>query len=180
MELTNSDGTGTSQQGPQQPATKKLLVTFLNGREFEVEYSYDPTKAPKDRVEIIGPGVDEVLFGGMKIPIGEPNNYEYVFDKKRSKNKENPSVDQILRHEYCYEHVEWWLEEYLKPAIAFQEGTREYYQMIENVCRRDTVTLSIHSPEFVSTPNKLLDIVKQRVCSRVLRRTCGSKSKSKQ
>lgn len=170
MQSTSSDGAGTSQQRPQQPAKKEMTLTFLNGRKIGIKYYYDRKKAPKDRVSLRANGVDEVLLGGMKIPIGEPFNYEFVFEE------ENIGSKKISRHDFCDEHIVWWFAEYLNPAIAFREGKRDYYEMIKATCCQETVALANRAPELLYSPEMLLHIVKRRVCSRLRCRAYSSGS----
>ncbi len=161
MESTSSDVAGTSQQRSQQPVKKEITLTFLDGRKLKVKYYYDRTKAPRDRIALRMPGLDEVLLGGMKIPIGEPFRYEFVFEE------ENIGSKQISRHDFCNEHIVWWFAEYLNPAIAFQEGKRDYYEMIKATCCEKTVALANRAPELLCSPEMLLHIVQRRLCSRL-------------
>lgn len=142
--LRNDKEAGTSQEQLGQLSRRKFEATFLNGKEIEVEYDYDPGRLHRDRVKI---NLQDLLrvFGGITMPPDgrkfvstfdaedclktNPNLHECSggtfihcshFDAELEKEGDMSPCDHF--HHYSPRHVDAWFKFYLTTAIMLREG----------------------------------------------------------
>lgn len=152
-------------------STRNVKATFLNGKEIEVEYDYDPERLHRDRVKI---HVRDLLrvFGGITMP---PDGSEFVstFDAEKYL-KTNPELHECLGstsiccshlgadserekdmsqcdhfHHYSPQHVDAWFKFYLTVAIMLREGAYAEVFELESSLDDDWLTTgNFLTPEY--------------------------------
>lgn len=165
-----SEKAGTSQELQRQPSTSKFRATFLNGKEIEVEYTYQRKGLHQDRIKINLQGLLPVFGGIMPPGVMNFNNISDVKDflkktpdlRKCSNgiytpcSDSGPNWDQYGTkcysdhfHHYCPAHVNAWFKYYLTKTIMLREG--DYAGLLEeesNTAYPATGTLPPPTPKY--------------------------------
>ncbi len=165
--LSSDEEAGTSEELLGQQSTRKFEATFLNGKEIEVEYTYEREGLDGIRIRINLQALLPVL-GGIISP--DTRKFVSIFHVK-DLLKTNPNLHECSVyglynscfnldggleeggdkcphdhfHHYCPEHVNAWFKYYLTVAIILREGDYAELVKLSNPKDADYLTTEIRS-----------------------------------
>ncbi|ULM71670.1 repeat element 25 protein [Diadegma fenestrale ichnovirus] len=142
---------------------RSITATLFNGKQLEIQYTFDPLRSKEDRVLIARHCLSPVIGGSL---LRDKNEFTSIPEIVKFVNMhvhlnmcsdcqfascpchirghfrmcpekfEKPQVDECEYehfHHYCSVHVASWFENYLLLLILFQESRQLFDQEIANV-----------------------------------------------
>ncbi|BAF45743.1 repeat element protein-d11.1 [Ichnoviriform fugitivi] len=139
---------------------RSITATFFNGKQLEIQYTFDPSKTKGDRLLIamnclspvfsgfVSQGISEfasiseiIRLTNMHVHLNVCSDCEYASCpchlrssfQERYEKFEKPQVEECEYqhfHHYCSEHVASWFENYLSILILFKASRRLFNKEI--------------------------------------------------